>query len=226
MTRTTNAKVAGFSFLLYIAAALSGMILFGRASTGEGVAARLASLAQHATQARVAFLLELTGCVCALVLAVTLWAITRDEDPDLAMGILVCRAGEGVIGVVAMENMLGRIWLATATGADAPDPAAAAALGAVLFQLPDKAIGAFLFALGSTAFAYLLLRGRMIPTALAWIGVVASVLLVIALPLELAGFLRGPLAAAIWFPMLAFEVPLGFWLMIKGVAMPARRQPA
>ena len=192
MTRTTNAKVAGFSFLLYIAAALSGMILFGRASTGEGVAARLASLAQHATQARVAFLLELTGCVCALVLAVTLWAITRDEDPDLAMGILVCRAGEGVIGVVAMENMLGRIWLATATGADAPDPAAAAALGAVLFQLPDKAIGAFLFALGSTAFAYLLLRGRMIPTALAWIGVVASVLLVIALPLELAGFLAIP----------------------------------
>jgi len=226
MTRRTNATVAGFAFLVYIAAALTGMILFGRASAGEGVAARLASLAQHATQARVAFLLELVGCVCALVLAVTLWAITRDADPDLAMWILVCRAGEGVIGVVAMENMLGRIWLATAAGAAAPDPAAAGALGAVLFQLPNEAIGAFLFALGSIAFAYLLLRDRMVPAALAWIGVIASALLVVALPLELAGFLRGPIAQAVWIPMLAFEVPLGLWLMIKGAAMPARRQAA
>lgn len=222
MTRRANATVAGFTFLLYIAAALTGMILFGRASAGEGVAARLASLAQHATQARVAFLLELLGCVCALVLAVTLWAITRDVDPDLAMWILVCRAGEGVIGVVAIENMLGRIWLATATGAGAADPVAAATLGAVLFELPNKAIGAFLFALGSTAFAWLLLRGRMVPAALAWIGLIASVLLVVALPLELAGFLHGPIAQAVWFPMLVFEVPLGVWLMVKGVAMPVR----
>lgn len=26
-----------------------------------------------------------------------------------------------------------------------------------------------------------------------------------------------------WLPMLAFEVPLGLWLLIKGVATPATR---
>jgi hypothetical protein len=29
-----------------------------------------------------------------------------------------------------------------------------------------------------------------------------------------------------WLPMLAFEVPLGLWLIIKGVAMPARAPSA
>ena len=86
---------------------------------------------------RTAILLELVGCFCALVLAVTLYAITRDADPDLALLAMVCRVAEGVIGAVALPRSLGRLWLATAAGADAPDPAAAAALGAHLFQLPS-----------------------------------------------------------------------------------------
>jgi hypothetical protein len=27
-----------------------------------------------------------------------------------------------------------------------------------------------------------------------------------------------------WLPMAAFEIPLALWLLIKGAAMPARRQ--
>ena len=37
MTRRTNARVAGFTFLLYIAVALTGMVLSNRAVSGEGV---------------------------------------------------------------------------------------------------------------------------------------------------------------------------------------------
>jgi hypothetical protein len=76
---------------------------------------------------------------------------------------------------------------------------------------------------GSLLFSYLLLRGRMIPVALAWVGVVASILVVAVLPLELVGVLRGPITQLVWLPMLAFEVPLGLWLLIKGVAAPAPR---
>ena len=53
-------------------------------------------------------------------------------------------------------------------------------------------LSATLFAAGSTLFSYLFLRGRMIPIALAWLGVVASGLLVVVLPLQLAGFFRDP----------------------------------
>jgi hypothetical protein len=68
----------------------------------------------------------------------------------------------------------------------------------------------------------------MIPAALAWLGVLASVLLVVILPLQFAGLFGGSdwFSAAtwlIWLPMLVYEVALSLWLLIKGVAAPATR---
>ena len=224
MTLRSNARVAGFAFLVYIAAALTGMVLSGRASSGEGNAARLASIASHLPVMRTAILLELVGCFCALVLAVTLYAITRDADPDLALLAMVCRVAEGVIGAIGLPRSLGRLWLATAAGPDAPDPAAAAALGAHLFQLPawDSTLPATFFAVGSTLFAWLLLRGRIVPAWLAGLGVFASILVVVCLPLELVGVVGRPITDFMWIPMLAFELLLAFRFIVRGAAIPQR----
>ena len=70
-------------------------------------------------------------------------------------------------------------------------------------------------------FCYLFVRARTIPLALAWLGLVASVLLVVVLPVQLAGFITGPVTYLVWLPMLVFEVTFALWLLIKGVAMPA-----
>jgi hypothetical protein len=217
MTRTTNARIAGFTFLFYIAVAFPSMVLLERATSGEGIAAKLASIAQHAADVRVAVVLSLLGCFSALVLAVTLYAITREVDADLAMLALTCRVAEGVISGISIPETLRLLWLATATGANAPDPGAAHALGAYLLRADMADTGTF-FAVGSTLFSYLLLRGRIIPVALAWLGVLASVLLVVGLPLQIAGVLRGSITQLMYLPMLAFEIPLGLWLLIKGVA--------
>ncbi len=131
MTRATNARIAGFTFLFYIAAGIASMVLKGR---------------PHATD-----VLTLFTSLSALVLGVTLYAITREEDADLAMLALTCRVVEAMPGE-----------------------------------------GAFFFAVGSTLFSWLLLRGRMIPVALAWLGVLASALLVVILPLQRGGLFGGP----------------------------------
>ena len=167
----------------------------------------------------VVVLLGFVQCFSALVLGVTLWAITRDQDDDLAMLGLTCRVGEGVIGGLSIPGILAVLSLATSTG---PEPAATAAAHTLAGYLlrSDVAVPATFFAVGSTLFSWLLLRGRMIPIPLAWLGVAASVLLVVCLPLQLAGFLRGPIVTLMWLPMLAFEVPLGLWLLIRGVATP------
>lgn len=226
MTRTTNARIAGFTFLVYIAAGITSMVLFARATRGEGVAAQLATIAQHATDVRLTILLNLLMNLSALVLAVTLYAITREQDRDLAMLALTCRVAEGIAGM-DMSGTLGLLWLATGTEATALDAGAASALGAFFLKM-QKTMGASatFFAVGSTLFSWLLLRGRMIPAALAWLGVLASILLVVCLPLQLAGLLGGPVTSLMWLPMLLFEVPLALWLIVKGVVAPAQGQPA
>src|SRR5262245_51316107 len=170
MTRRTNARVAGVTFLVYIAAGITSMALSARAETTA--------------------VLTVVMSFSALVLGVTLYAITREQDPDLALLAMLCRVIEAVPGQT----------------------------------------GALYFAVGSTLFAWLLLRGRMIPIALAWVGVVASALLVVILLAQRGGLFGSAVSWSssitwvVWFPMLVFEVTLAFWLMIKGVAAPVARR--
>lgn len=227
MTRTTNARIAGIIFLLYIATGVTHMVLFGKATGGaEGTAAKLASIAQHAPLVRLTALLALLAFFDAVVLAVALYGLTRDHDHDLAMLALCCRVGEGMIGAISAVRTLELLSVATAsTAAAAPDAAVAHALGAMLLQQGGSGtlVAATLFAVGSTLYSYLFLRARSIPVPLAWLGVLASVLLVVALPLQIADFLRRPLTYFMWIPMAVFEVVLALWLLIKGVAAhPAR----
>jgi uncharacterized protein DUF4386 len=201
VTRRTNASVAGFAFLIYIAAGVAPMV--------------------RAPGLLVSVVLSLLACVSALVLAVTLYRITRDEDPDIAMLALTCRVGEGVLSAMFISARLALLSLGTAAPGTQDDQAVHALSAFVLSARGfNTLVAATFFAAGSTLFSYLLLRGRMIPIVLAWLGVVASVLLVVGLPLQLAGAIGGTITTVMWLPMLAFEVPLALWLIIKGVATP------
>ncbi len=221
MTRATNARLAGFTFLIYIAVGITSMVLMERATGGDGTPAQLATIAQHATDVRLTILLTLLMNLSAIVLGVTLYALTRDQDRDLALLGLTCRLAEGIAGM-DVSGTLGLLWLATGTAAAALDPGGASALGAYFLRMGQiMGASATFFALGSTFFSWLLLRGRMIPVPLAWLGVVASIVLVVGCPLVLAGLLRGPITTYMWLPMLLFEVVLALWLIIKGVNVPS-----
>jgi hypothetical protein len=51
-------------------------------------------------------------------------------------------------------------------------------------------------------------------------------LLVFALRLQFARLLDGTITQLIWLPMLAFEVPVAVWLLLKGVGLPAHIKEA
>ena len=162
------ARVAGFTFLFYIVAGITSMAL--------------------GSQSQAADLLSLLLNFSALVLGVTLYMLTREHGPALALLALACR---------------------------------------VLEAIHDQS--EIFFAVGSLLFCLLLLRGRVIPVGLAWLGVIASALLVVVLPLQLAGLLGGSMSWGasitwlVWLPMLAFEVPLALWFMVKGVRIENHR---
>jgi hypothetical protein len=64
----------------------------------------------------------------------------------------------------------------------------------------------------------------MVPVSIAWMGVFASGLLAVVLPLQLAGFSTGPLTGYYqWLPALVFQVVLALWLLSKGFATPATK---
>jgi len=134
-------------------------------------------------------LLTIVQCFCALILAVTFYAITRDQDRDVALLAMTFRVAEGVLGATGLSTR----------------------------STLNPMVGAMFFAAGSLLFCWLLLKGRLIPVPLAWIGVVASFVLVVFLPLELGNLFRGPLVNLMWIPMAAFEIPAGIWLLTKGV---------
>jgi hypothetical protein len=171
MTLETNARVAGVTLLLYFAAGIGGLVVAGNAPATA--------------------VLALVGSFSALVLAVTFYALTYQQDSDLARLGMMCRVIEAAPGH-----------------------------------------GEIYFAVGNTIFSWLLLRGRMIPVGLAWLGVTASSLLVMLLPLQIAGWFGGPRAWSspfTWFvnlPVLVFQLTLAAWLIVKGVAAPAQRQSA
>jgi hypothetical protein len=170
MTRATNARLAGVTSFVYLAAGMSSLALAGR---------------PHATDVA-----SLFTSFSALVLGVTFYALTHEQDPDLAMLALICRVIEGVPGE-----------------------------------------GYIYFAVGSALFWWLMLRGRMIPMALAAPGFVSSVLVVGVLVLQRAGLAgavnwSGSFTWITSFPLLVCELALAVWLLVKGMAAPQRTRGA
>lgn len=219
MTRQTSARVAGFMYLFYTAVGSTLHLLMNRATNAQGTAATLALIASHAFDVRLSVVLSLLESFSALVLAVSLYKITRDEDHELAMLALLCRVCEGTIGAAfGVPSKLRMVWLATGgPGAPTLDAATRKALGEfVVMPVSSIPIGTIFFAVASMLFSFLLLRGRLVPVALAWSGIVASMLLVAVLPLQIAGFVEGPWY--LWIPMAVFQIVLAIWLLVRGVA--------
>jgi hypothetical protein len=228
MTRTTNARLAGFMFLFYIATGVVGMILFNQASSGDSTTARLASIAAHPSQMGLSFVFALIAIFNALVLGWALYALTRDQDPSLALLALTCRVVESATNAIPAIAILALSSVAVGAATAATPDIAAIELGALLLNVQQWSItvGATVFAVGSALYAYLFLRARSIPAWLAWLGLVASIQLVITVPLAGLGLLRGAAVGVMWLPMLVFEVTLGVLLLIKGAAVPSGDEAA
>jgi hypothetical protein len=221
MTTTTNARIAGVTFLVYIAAGMTSIYVSTLITGGaEDTGAKIAALAEHKSLAQFNILLTLLSAVCALVLAVTIYGLTHDADRELAVMALCCRVAEGTIIVMATLFLIASSVIATNVSAGtAADPPAFIALAAILFEVEGSTglIAGLCFAFGSVIYCYLFLRTRRIPTWLAWLGLISSIVLVILLPLRIADILDGPVTIFMWLPMLLFEVIFAMSLMTRGI---------
>jgi uncharacterized protein DUF4386 len=219
MTLRSNARLCGATYLLYIVTGIGSMILMNRIGGGGDVTAMLASIAQHATLYRAISLLVWLQFLYAVVLGVTLYALTRDQDRDLAVIAMCCRLVEGAMAAVSTSQRFEILSLAraSATAGTGADAAAAHALGTLMLGTDGGGVAALCFSVAAMIFSYLFLRARSIPTWLAWLGVVSSALWLIGMPARMLGFLHGAAVYVMWIPMGIFEITLAVLLLVKGV---------
>jgi hypothetical protein len=74
--------------------------------------------------------------------------------------------------------------------------------------------------LGSTVFAYLLLKSRYVPKAIAAWGIFSSLVLAVVTLAIIVFPGLGALELTYMMPMGLYEVGLGLWLLIKGIQAP------
>jgi hypothetical protein len=215
MTSRTNSRIAGTIFLAYIATGLTTVAVSASLRDAAPADTLAAIAANPGTMRLIAFLSLLTGFE-AIILGAALYALTRHQDRDLAVIAFACRIAEGVVNAMAAETGL---TLLSAARASVVASESSVALGAFAFG-GSITVSATLFAGGSTIFAWLFLRAGSIPRWMAQLGVAASLLLVVLLPMQMLGVVRGMVANVMWLPMLVFELAIAGWLIVRGVAEP------
>ncbi len=220
MTQRTDARLAGCAYLAYLVFAMSSTILTARATVGNDVAQTLSTLSHTLWVARLSVLLDLLQPVCALVLAATLYQLVSQVNPTLALLAMLFRLGEGLLSSLPTLGKLELIQLATHRAAGAANALSDLSQGTELLHRPDEGFSEFYFVVGGFLFAYLFLRGRLIPRWLAWTGVVTIGAQLLCVPLHIATILPGSVVNWLWFPILLYELPLGIWLIAKGTKQP------
>lgn len=216
MTRTAVARAAGATFLLYVAVKIASSVLF-EGSIGSGPAAsRLAAVATHAGELRVGTVVALANCVCALVLGALLYAYTRGSHPVLSTLVLICRAGEAVLFGVYALGIIALVFIATSSTAASRDIDARLLVAIIRSTRHATLVACFFFAMGSAAFAWVLLRARLAPRSLAALGLAGSLVPIVGMPLQIIGALQGFNTGLLWVLMFLFEIALGVWLLASG----------
>jgi hypothetical protein len=216
VTRAVVARIAGATFLLYIPVKVASAILF-EGSVGRGAAAsRLDAVAAHAGDLRTATVLALANCACALVMAVSLYFYTRTSHAELSTLVLVSRTGEAVLFGAFALSIIALVSIATSSTQASRDIDARLVAAIIRSARHATLVASFFFAIGSAAFAWVLLRARLAPRSLAAMGLLGSLVPAAGMPLQIIGATGGFNTGLLWVLMFLFEIVLGVWLLASG----------
>jgi hypothetical protein len=210
------ARVAGFIYLLAMAL---GIFSQG-SSSGKSLPAMQPLRPATSRTMRVSVVTFVTD----VVIAWAFYELLKTVDRSLALLGALLRVADGAI--LAVTTFAGLITLRLLSGAaylhsipvdqlESLARVATSARGLAFY------VGFVFLGLGSTIFAYLLFKSRYVPRILAGWGIFASILLAGgSLGVILSSWFADHLSMAFMVPMFFYEVPLGVWLLTKGVRLP------
>jgi hypothetical protein len=214
-----TAIVAGVFFLITEVTAIAGVLLYGSVL---GTPDFIVSTTADDAGVRAGAFLEVLLAIAVVGTAVTLYPIVKRQNEGMALGHVAGRLIEATIIAVGAISLLAvmtmRDHVAGTTGAES---AAAVTVGQSLVAIHDWT---FVFgpklALGvnTVLLAYLMYRSRLVPRAIAVLGLVGGSLIFASGTAVLFGLyedlsIPGVAAAA---PVLAWELSVATWMIVKG----------
>ncbi len=220
------AKIAGASGLLAVVVVILGnyallgpLVIRGDAMNTAG------NIVAHQTQVRIALTCFLAYGASVVVLLSALYVILNPVNRFLAILGALFRLVFALLWLLTTLNLLSTLrLLGTASYLQLfePDHLQVLARLQIAANFDDYYVGLPFFGLAATICAYLWLKSRYIPKALAVFGVISSTWCVICafVFLIFPGFDKT--VNAYWFdsPMAIFELILSVWLLSKGIRTP------
>jgi hypothetical protein len=161
-------------------------------------------------------LLEIIVALAGISTAVVLFPLLKKQNENLALGLVTTRILEAGTMFVGVAFILSIVSLRqVGTGADA------LITSRTLIILYDRIFllgQGFIPALNDVLLGLLLFKSRLVPRALALIGIGGAPILIAGYIAVLFGFIDriSPLSALSAVPVAVFEFSLGIWLVVKG----------
>ena len=215
------ARLAGAIYLIAMALGIfSQVVVLGRIVVPGDTAATAGNILASEGLFRLGIVLDVITFVGDALLAWAMYQLLRSVQESLALLGALLRVADAAIlavttfGGIIVLQVLRPDYLRAFTSDQLHD--------LVRLFLSARGLGfyvGFVFlGLGSAAFAYLMFKSRYVPRILAGWGIFASLLLAAgSLAVMLSPWFADNLTMAFMVPMFFYEVPLGLWLLLKGV---------
>lgn len=221
------ARVAGWIYLIAMLLSLfTQAYVPGKINVPHDVSATAHNLSAFAGLYRTAIVVDILIFVSDVVIAWAFYGMLKGVDTEVALLGALLRVADAAIlttatlfGIIALRLVNGTEYLA---GMDSRELASLARL-AIGIRGAGMYAGFVFLGAGSTVFAFLLLKSRLVPRLLPAWGMFASPLLALgSVATLLSPWFAANLSMLTMIPMFFYEVPLGLWLVFKGLQTEGR----
>jgi Domain of unknown function (DUF4386) len=199
-------RAIGLLFILPFLAYGGGSTLIAPVMQGSA-----ADLMAHSGQLTLGALLLLLNSIVVIAIGVMSFGVLQQHNGTVAVAYLATRFAEGIVLVVGIVAML--LPTALPQGKAQGDAQEIFRLIALKANFWAYTFAMMFLGLGSMPFCFVLLRGKLIPAGLAWLGIAGYALLFIGSLMDCFGFSVGLVLS---LPGGLFELGIGLWLILKG----------
>ncbi len=210
-----NAKIAGASFLISYLGLIVGNIILGPVLVDY-----LTLAYPNALQVGIGVLLESVNGIAVIGIAVMLYPILRRYNEGVALGYLGFRGVEAFLSILGSTKVASLIELSQ-DFIDAGSPAGSIyeTLGNLIMadrHWTMEMLTVF-FILGALLFYFLLYRSEVVPRYISLWGIIAIFGITTMNVIIYLGFSIGIIGLFLALPIIANEIFIALWLIVKGV---------